>query len=278
MEPTVGEPFAANPDVHVIPTYWPLSEDSVLTINAFLLHAAEPVLVDTGAGAVSADVLDALSSVLRLDRLRWIWLTHEDLDHTGTLDRLLDLAPRARIVSSSSAVTRTEFERPLPADRLHAISPGETLHVGDRTLGALQPPLFDSPATSGFLDQRSGVLFSSDCFGATLPSMAEAAVHSTAELPEDTVAEGQVAWAHSDSPWVTLLDADAFAQIVHRVRRLQPSAILSSHLAPIPAAKVEPAFVTLSRAARTEPAAGFTRSQLESLLAQFESDGSPPVR
>lgn len=53
MEPTVGEPFAAHPDVHVIPTYWPLSEDSVLTINVFVLHAAEPVLVDTGAGAVS---------------------------------------------------------------------------------------------------------------------------------------------------------------------------------------------------------------------------------
>jgi glyoxylase-like metal-dependent hydrolase (beta-lactamase superfamily II) len=245
----------------------------VLTINVFLLQTAEPVLVDTGAGAVSNDVLDALSSLLQPHRLRWIWVTHDDLDHTGSLDRLLDLAPQARLVLSSSTVTRTQFKGPLPADRLHLISPGERLHVGDRTLGALQPPLFDSPATTGLFDQRSGVLFSSDCFGATLPGMAEAAVRSTAELAEDTVAEGLVSWAHSDSPWVTLLDEDAFAQVLHRVRRLQPTTILSAHLAPIPAAQVEQAITTLGRAARAEPAAGLTTSQLESLLPQFEPGG-----
>lgn len=211
--------------------------------------------------------------VLPLDRLRWIWVTHEDLDHTGSLDRLLELAPQARLVTSSSTVTRTKFERPLPAERLHTISPGERLHVGDRALGALQPPLFDSPATTGFLDQRSGVLFSSDCFGAALPGMAEAAVRSTAELPEDMLAEGQVSWAHSDSPWVTLLDEDAFVQVLHRIRRLQPAAILSSHVSPIHAAQVERAIATLSRAAGAEPAAGLTVSQLESLLAQFEPRG-----
>ena len=33
-----------------------------------------------------------------------------------------------------------------------------------------RPPVFDNPVTTGFHDDRSGALFSSDCFGALLPS------------------------------------------------------------------------------------------------------------
>lgn len=238
VEPVVGEPFPATRDVHVIPTYWPLSESDILTVNTFLVRAAEPVLVDTGCGALGEDFVDALTALIPLDRLRWIWLTHEDRDHIGNLRRLLDLAPHVRLVASSSAVTRTEFSWSIPKDRLHVIDRGKTLHAGDRRLGALQPPLFDSPSTTGFLDQRSGVLFSSDCFGASLPSLEQAMVHSTAELPEETVAQGQLAWASSDSPWVALLDQDVFGQILDRVRRLEPSSILSSHLAPITGRRV----------------------------------------
>ena len=40
--------------------------------------------------------------------------------------------------------------------------------VGDRTLSAVKPPAFDNPSTTGFYDDKSGVFFSSDCFGALL--------------------------------------------------------------------------------------------------------------
>lgn len=272
MDPFVGEPFAATPDVHVIPTYWPVSEDSVLTINAFLLHAAEPVLVDTGAGVVSDGFVEALGSILPVERLGWIWITHEDLDHTGSLERVLRLAPEAKVVASASAVTRIEFERPLDAERHHPISPGETLVLGDRVLGAWQPPLFDSPATTGFLDRRSGALFSCDCFGASLPGVAEARVHSTADLPEDMVANGQLSWAQSDSPWVTLLDEDGLARMLRRIRVLHPTVVLSSHAAPIPEAHIERALATLSRAAAADPAAGLTTPQLAKLLVRLPPD------
>jgi glyoxylase-like metal-dependent hydrolase (beta-lactamase superfamily II) len=268
MEPVVGEPFAAGNDVHVIPSYWPVPGVGVLPMNAFVIRADEPVLVDTGAGALGDDFVAALASIVRPADLRWIWLTHEDRDHTGSLLRLLGLAPRARVVSTFLAVGRILPETPFPLDRLRVVNPGDTVNVGDRNLTAVRPPLYDSPGTTGFLDDRSGIYYSSDCFGAPLPTPEEAAARDVAEVPEQTLAQGQLAWATVDSPWVTMADPDRFARTLERVRRLYPTAILSSHLPPMHR-DLDRVLEALRCAPVAEPAPGTTQAELEALLAGF---------
>ena len=66
----------------------------------------------------------------------------------------------------------TEWDVPL--DRVYLLNPGQSLDVGDRKLAAFRPPLFDSPATTGFIDTKSGAMFSSDCFGAHFETIAAA--------------------------------------------------------------------------------------------------------
>jgi flavorubredoxin len=139
-----------------------------LPVNAFVLHAREPVVVDTGLGLPDRDFVHALSAVMDPADVRWIWLTHPDRDHTGGLFELLDAAPRARLITTFIGAGIMSTERPLPLDRLYLLNPGEKLDVGDRTLHAFRPALFDNPATVGFYDDRSRACFSSDCFGAPL--------------------------------------------------------------------------------------------------------------
>lgn len=67
-----------------------------LPVNAFVLHAAQPVVIDTGLGLPDRDFVRALGSVMDPADVRWIWLTHPDRDHTGGLFNLLDAAPRPR--------------------------------------------------------------------------------------------------------------------------------------------------------------------------------------
>jgi hypothetical protein len=76
-------------------------------------------------------------------------------------------------------------ERPLPLDRVYLLNPGQSLDVGDRTLTGLRPPLFDNPATVGLYDDRSRTLFSSDCFGAPLPSAELADGSDLGDVPPD---------------------------------------------------------------------------------------------
>lgn len=276
MDPVLGEPFAAAPDTHVIPTYWPVPNVGVIPMNAFVIRAAEPVLVDTGVGALTDEFVDALGSLVRPADLRWIWLTHEDRDHTGSLHRLLELAPRAAVVTTFMAIGRMLPERPFPLDRVRLINSGETLNVGDRNLLALRPPLFDSPATVGFLDDRSGLLFSSDCFGAPLPTADEAAAHRADQLDPGTLAAAQTAWATVDSPWVTMADPAALGHALDRIRTAQPRAVLSSHLPPIHGC-TDRVLDTLAAAPSADPVPGVTQAELEALLAGFEPGTPDPT-
>ncbi|MEU8799643.1 MBL fold metallo-hydrolase [Spirillospora sp. NPDC048819] len=269
MQPTLGEPFSAVPDVHVIPTYWPVPGAGVLPMNAFLLHAEEPVLVDTGAGVLAGEFLAALESLIDIADLRWIWLTHEDRDHTGSLGRLLELAPQATVISSFLSVGRIMPEHPFPLDRLRVVNPGDKVHVGDRTLETIRPPLFDSPGTTGFIDGLSGALFSSDCFGAPLPDLDEAAAASVSDLPFETVAAGQLAWATVDSPWVSTADPARLGAALESVVRLRPSAVLSSHLPPVHE-RVEEMAGRLRAAPDADPVPPTTHDQLTALLATME--------
>lgn len=70
--------FTATPGVDVVTTTADLPALGSIAINAFILHGPEPVLVDTGTVAGSAEFMDALTSVVDPVDLRWIWLTHTD--------------------------------------------------------------------------------------------------------------------------------------------------------------------------------------------------------
>src|ERR1700694_5821712 len=71
-----------------------------LPVNAFVLHASEPVVVDTGVSLPDRDFVAALSTVIDPAEVRWIWLSHPDRDHTGGLFELLAAAPHARLVTT----------------------------------------------------------------------------------------------------------------------------------------------------------------------------------
>ncbi len=219
-------PYQATPDVHVLPTNVPIPGVGVLPINAYVLMAEEPVLVDTGLGVDGDQFLDALTSIVDPRAIRWVWLTHDDADHTGSLQRVLELAPNARLVTHGFNALRMSTWWPVPFDRVHAMRVGDRLPVGDRTLQAVAPPLFDNPMSIGLLDEATGSLFSVDSFGALLPEATEDA----AEVPHEALAGGMRAWAASDSPWAHLLDRQRFAEVLNGVRRLEPTRIFSSHL------------------------------------------------
>lgn len=245
-----------------------------LPVNAFVLHAAEPVVVDTGVGLPDRDFLGTLGSVIDPADVRWIWLTHPDRDHTGGLFALLDAAPRARLVTTYLGVGIMSTERPLPLDRVYLLNPGQTLDVGDRTLRAFRPPLFDNPATTGFYDDTSRACFSSDCFGAPMPTAELASSDHAGDAKADELRDGQLLWATVDSPWIHNVDTAKYLATVQAVREMEPEAVLSTHLPP--AVGIAPRMIdTISGAPGASPFVGPDQAALEQMLASFEPEGTP---
>lgn len=176
--------------------------------------------------------MQALGSVIDPADLQWIWLSHTDFDHIGSVHQLLQENPRLRVITTFLGVGIMGLTTPLPLDRVRLVNPGEEVTLGNRTLMAVKPPVFDNPCTTGFHDKTPGVFFSSDCFGALLRAVPE----NAAEIPEQDLRDGQVLWATIDSPWLHKVDRHGFAVELDAIRSIAPTLILSNHLPPAPGA------------------------------------------
>jgi hypothetical protein len=226
-EPTMFESRKATPDTTIINAYLPVPGFGVLPVNAFVVHAREPVLVDTGMAGLRTDFMHELESAIDPADLRWIWITHTDPDHVGSLATVLEAAPQARVVTNYLGMGKMGLLQ-LPLDRVYLINPGQSLNVGDRNLTAVAPPSFDAPETTGLFDHKSATLFSADCFGALMDAPAEWA----ADIEPQKLRDGCIAWATVDAPWLSMIDPGKFGQTLSTIEQFKPDTLLSCHLPP----------------------------------------------
>ncbi|MCB9933793.1 MAG: MBL fold metallo-hydrolase [Planctomycetes bacterium] len=249
-------------DTFRLTTFFPLPGLGLLPVNAFVIRAAEPVLIDTGLAAQREGFLKALCSVIDPAELRWIWITHMDADHIGNLDAVLQAAPHARMVTTYLGMGKAGLVG-LPVERAYLLNPGQRLSVGDRELLAVKPPVFDAPETTGLFDLRSGNLFSSDSFGAVLQQPAE----SAQQVAGDGLREGMRLWASVDAPWLQVVHQPKFTASLDALRGLQPKRILSSHLPPAEAALLELLFRNMEGVTAAPAFVGPDQAQLELMMA-----------
>lgn len=254
--------YTAAPDIDVLTSSIPLPGLGLVPVNAFVIKGAEPILVDTGTAMESNGFMTALEKVVDPGDLKWIWLTHTDFDHTGTLHQLLARNPRLRVITTFLGVGIMALAAPLPLDRVTFVNPGETVTLGNRVLTAFRPPVFDNPSTTGFYDRTSGTLFSSDCFGALLQSVPQ----NAAELSENDLRDGQVFWATVDAPWVHKVDRTSFAKELETVGGIAPKLVLSSHLPAAPGWMMERMLKSLSLAPDAQAFVGPNQAAFEQML------------
>lgn len=221
-------PRTITSDITILPSYLPLPGLGVLPVNAFVLKARQPVLIDTGLHQDAPAFMDALESVIDPQDIRWLYLTHPDADHIGSLATVLERAPNATLVTTYLGLGILTLTRDVPMDRVYLLNPGESLDIGDRSISVLRPPTFDNPATTAFYDNKSGAMFSSDCFGALLQAPAEEAQ----EIAVDDLRQGQLTWATVDAPWLHKVDRGRFAAELNTIRQVEPELVLSAHLPP----------------------------------------------
>ncbi len=261
--------FKVGDDVTVINDNLEVPGLGFLPINAYVLHAREPMVVDTGVGLPDRDFLATLSTVIDPTTVRWIWLTHPDRDHTGGLFKLLEAAPQARLVTTFVGAGIMSTERPLPIDRVYLLNPGQSLDLGDRTVHAFRPPLFDSPATVGFYDDRSRTCFSSDCYGAPMATAELAGTTDVREVPAEQLRGAQLLWAAVDSPWVHNVDTTAYMRTVRTISDIDCATVLSTHLPPA-IGLAEQLEGMLAAAPTADPFVGPDQKALEAMLASFQ--------
>jgi flavorubredoxin len=227
LAPTVPSvaPHRITADTFLIPNLAHVGPDTYLPVNSMVILGQEPIIVDTGAPIHTESWFSQVFSLVDPEDIRWIYLSHDDGDHMGSLHRLLEIAPNARLVVNFFITERLALEKALPLERMVWLGPGDHLDAGDRRLHLVVPPIFDGPTTRALFDERSEVLWAVDSFAA----MAPGAVHEFEDLPPDLYDETFRLLNSLVSPWHQWLDSTRYARHVDDLEGLQPKAVASAH-------------------------------------------------
>ena len=267
-KPMMFKSYPAADDIDVMPSYFPIPGLGILPVNAFVLKASQPVLVDTGLVPLSDEFMENLSSIIDPVDLKWLWLTHTDQDHIGSLWRVLEAAPKIRVITTYLSVGKMSLFEPLPMDRIYLLNPGQSIDVGDRILTAVKPPSYDAPETTGFYDPKSAAFFSSDCFGALMSEPED----SAAGMGFEKLQKGMSLWATVDAPWLHTVDRILFAKNLDHILELSPKLICSAHL-PIAQDMIEELLENLGAVPEAQPFVGPEQQAFEAMLK--EMTGAP---
>ena len=269
LPPTAPHCLAEN--TWLIPQLLPAGPEGFVPVNSMVITGAEPVIVDTGAPVHRERWLEDVFSVVEPADVRWVFLSHDDVDHVGNLLEVLDLCPLATLVTDFFSVHRLAAVMSLPMHRMRWVNAGETFSVGDRTLAAVLPPLFDSPTTRGLLDTTSGVFWASDCFAGPTPGPVE---HD--DLPPGMFRETFLPFNSIAAPWHGWLHPAKYDRHLDEIQSLPITTIASAHGPVLRGAAIDEAFAMTRAMSTTPPLPQPGQAMLDQILAA--SAGVPTTR
>lgn len=139
------------------------------TYNAYLITGSQPVLVDTVKAPFAEEMFSRIASVVDPAKIAVILSNHAEMDHTGCLPAAIERIRPSRVLTSPMGVkTLAEhFDLPLTPQ---AVSVGEEVRIGDRTLLFAEARMLHWPESMFSYLAEDRVFFSQDAFGMHLAS------------------------------------------------------------------------------------------------------------
>jgi flavorubredoxin len=148
------------PDVYRIGLYVP---DYNMQFNHFLIKDEEPLLYHAGMRMMFPMLKEAVSSLIDLNKLRWVGFSHFEVDECGSLNDWLEVAPHAQAVCSEigAMVNMGDFAiRPA-----RGLTSADKLKTGKFSYRFIPTPHLPHGWDAGVLfEEKSKTLFCSDLF------------------------------------------------------------------------------------------------------------------
>jgi len=252
-------------DTYVIHQVQPaLGQPLFVYLNSMVILGQEPVIVDTGTPANREQWLKDVFSLVEPNDVRWIFLSHDDVDHTGNLEQAMDACPNAQLVCNWAMIERHTNCFDFPLQRCRWVMDGESFDVGDRTLQAMRPPVFDSPTTRGLFDPSTGVFWAVDTFATPLPDPAM----GIADLDPEFWEFGMALFAlGAVSPWLSMLDTAKYGRFVDTIQNLDITTVAACHSPVIEGEYIERAFSRIRQLPTIDPPILPDQSVLDQIIA-----------
>lgn len=134
-----------------------------ITYNAYLIMDEQVTLIDTAKATFTDEFVQRISQVVDPSKIDVVITNHVEMDHSGSLPKIHELAPGARILASAPAgvnEVRAHF-----GIEVEGVKTGDSISIGKRTLHFVQTPMVHWPDNMVTWCPEDGILFSNDAFG-----------------------------------------------------------------------------------------------------------------
>lgn len=135
------------------------------TYNSYVLKAGEKtILFETAKAKFFDDYLEKLSEITDVSKIDYLVVNHTEPDHAGSVERLLDLCPHLKIISTGAAsgflkeIVNRDFTSIVVRDN-------QRMEIGDKTLRFMFVPNLHWPDTMYTYIEEEQILVTCDSFG-----------------------------------------------------------------------------------------------------------------
>ncbi len=132
------------------------------TYNSYLIEDEKIAIVDTVKNGYYDEFKKNIVEVIGDRKVDYIIVHHTELDHSGSLKRLLEDYPEAIVVGSNAALNYTKN---ILNKEFNSLVAKEDLNLGDKTLKFISAPNLHWPDTIFSYVEKSKMLFTCDVFG-----------------------------------------------------------------------------------------------------------------
>jgi anaerobic nitric oxide reductase flavorubredoxin len=142
------------------------------TYNNYLILDEHVTLIDTVKYDFCAYTLDAIRSLADPAAIENVVINHIENDHMSSIDRIMELAPRATI--HITARGKKGLDRFFDTARwnFRIVKTGDTLSTGRKTISFIETPMLHWPDSMMSYVKEDKLLISQDAFGQHLASSA----------------------------------------------------------------------------------------------------------
>ncbi|MDR0357626.1 MAG: FprA family A-type flavoprotein [Clostridiales Family XIII bacterium] len=135
------------------------------TYNSYILKGTEKTVLFEAAKERFFDVyMDKIKEVTPLEDIDFLVVDHTEPDHTGAIERMLELNPNLTIIGTMGALN---FLKEITNKDINGqiVKDGDVLDIGGKTLKFIIAPNLHWPDTMFTYIPESEILVTCDCFG-----------------------------------------------------------------------------------------------------------------
>lgn len=146
----------------------PLPEGT--SYNSYLIAGStKTALIDSVDPTKESELINNLTE-LGISKIDYVICHHAEQDHSGSISKILELYPTAKIVTNQKCKEMLKDLLLIPEYKFIEIKDRETISLGDKTLDFIMAPWVHWPETMLTYLKEDRILFSCDLFGAHLAS------------------------------------------------------------------------------------------------------------